>query len=120
MALFTVEADGKPICTFAADDIAEAGQMAEVEREEWTEIGAFAEEANVSVRQANLGEALLWKEVASEAIEDGAVETQQEAEESIVAFHVPVADDDGDDEDDDDFDEAEEDEDEGADDSGRR
>lgn len=123
MALFTVEADGKPICTFAADDLNQAGQMAEIEKEEWAEIGAITEQAVLSVRNANISEAMVWKEIVAEAVEDGAVDDVQEAEDSIVAFHVPLADgngeDDDEDEDDDDEDEDEDLDDEDEDDDGR-
>jgi len=90
MAVFTVEADGQPICTFAADDVEQAGQMMAYEKEEWVEIGAIPEGAAVSVRQANLGEAMFWKETIAQAVEQGAAEDIEEAEDSIVAFHVEV------------------------------
>jgi|GEM_PF-2330731 hypothetical protein len=102
MALFTVEADGKPICTFAADDLNQAGQMAEIEKEEWAEIGAITDQAVLSVRSANISEAMVWKEIVAEAVADGAVEDVQEAEDSIVAFHVPLAGENGEDNDEDD------------------
>ena len=79
MALYTVEADGKPVCTFAADDLAQAGQMAAMEKDEWTEIGAIPSEAAVSVRQANIGEGLVWKEIIAEAVEDGAGQAAERA-----------------------------------------
>jgi hypothetical protein len=90
MAFFTVESEGQPICTFAADDLQQAGQLAEVERADWAEIGAVQADAAISVRPANIGEALLWKEMAAEAVDDGEVDDLQDAEDSIVAFHVPV------------------------------
>jgi hypothetical protein len=92
MGFFTVEASGQPICTFAADDLGQAGQIAELEREDWTEIGALEPETQISVRQANIGEALVWKEIAAEAVEDGTVGDLTEAEESIIAFHLPLED----------------------------
>ncbi len=90
MAYFTVEAEGQQICTFAADDLQQAGQLAEVEREDWAEIGAVQADAAISVRPANISEALLWKEMAAEAVDAGEVDDLQDAEDSIVAFHVPV------------------------------
>ena len=102
MAFFTVEASGQPICTCAADDLGQAGQIAELEREDWAEIGALEPESEISVRQANIGEALVWKEIAAEAVEDGTVGDLTEAEESIIAFHLPLEDEDDEDEEDDD------------------
>lgn len=100
MGFFTVEASGQPICTFAADDLVQAGQIAELEREDWTEIGALDSETQISVRQANIGETLVWKEIATEAVEDGTVGDLTEAEESIIAFHLPIEEEDEDEDDD--------------------
>jgi uracil DNA glycosylase len=85
MALFTAEAGGTPICTFAADDLEEAEDLADAEKEDWAEIGAMPIDASVSVRQANSEEMMLWTEMRDEAIQNAEVE---EAEEHIIAFHV--------------------------------
>jgi hypothetical protein len=79
-----------PICTFAANDVNEARLLLASEKDEWTEIGAIPRDATASVRQANAGETLIWKQMRAEAIEDGAVADEQEAADSIIAFHVEV------------------------------
>lgn len=58
MALFTAEAGSTPICTFAADDLEEAEDLADAEKEDWAGIGAMP-----STRQYRCGRPTLrrWR-----------------------------------------------------------
>lgn len=94
MPLYTLEAGGMPILVVAAADSDEARSICDDSMEELLELGVFDEDQETTLRDADKEERAHWEAAIAEAVEEGEVDSREQAEEEAhMVLLVPLADD---------------------------
>lgn len=102
MPLYTLETDRTPILVVAAVDAGEARAICDSSMEELQDLGVFRDGKDVVIRDADEDERAYWDAAIAEAVEEGDVDSPEQAEEeSHMVLLIPLADGEDDPEDED-------------------